>query len=87
MNYSNNTIASLAFLIDQDWSNTPSKVYAQPYIHAMMSLRSVEDTYGLDSGASVVSYFLANAGAWRGKTARKIKAELKQRLQTPLTAW
>ena len=50
---------------------------AAPYLQAMSYLNSVDDKYILDSGRSIVSYFLANAGSWRGETAKRIKAELK----------
>ena len=38
---------------------------------------SIEQNYYFDSGRSVVLYFLANAGTWRGDAAREIKKELK----------
>jgi hypothetical protein len=50
---------------------------AIPYINAMLSLDKVSDDYGLDSGKSIVLYFLSNAKTWRGETAKRIKAELK----------
>ena len=50
---------------------------AVPYIDAMRSMDSVQDNYYYDSGDSIVRYFLANAGTWRGDDARRIKAELK----------
>ena len=50
---------------------------AEPYIIAMSMLRSVDDSDGMDSGKSIVNYFLANAGTWRGEVARRIKSELK----------
>ena len=50
---------------------------AVPYLHAMASLESVSDMYGADDARYIVMYFLANAGTWRGETARRIKAELK----------
>ncbi len=50
---------------------------ALPYLHAMLSLGHVRDSYGMDSGKSIVLYFLSNAGSWRGDDARRIKAELK----------
>jgi len=55
------------------------KVYfgAVPYLQAMAQLGSVDDKYGLDDARSIVNYFLANAGTWRGDDARRIKAELK----------
>jgi hypothetical protein len=55
------------------------KVYfgAVPYLQAMAQLGTVDDKYGLDDARSIVNYFLANAGTWRGDDARRIKAELK----------
>ena len=55
------------------------KVYfgAVPYLQAMAQLDTVNDNYGLDDARSIVNYFLANAGTWRGDDARRIKAELK----------
>lgn len=53
---------------------------AVPYIRAMRYLDSVKDNYGLDSGESLVTYFLANATTWRGEKARAIKSELKSML-------
>lgn len=61
--------------IRKDWK----KVYfgAVPYLQAMAQLESVNDDYGMDSGKSVVNYFLSNASTWRGDTARRVKKELK----------
>jgi hypothetical protein len=61
--------------ITADWKN----VYfgAVPYIQAMHHLNRISDRYGLDSADSIVRYFLGNATAWRGETARRIKTELK----------
>lgn len=50
---------------------------AVPYLGAMRFLHTLQDSYGQDSGRSIVLYFLANAGTWRGETARRVKAELK----------
>ena len=50
---------------------------AEPYLNAMSSLTSVNQAYYQDSGKSIVRYFLANAGSWRGEAARRIKLELK----------
>ena len=52
--------------------------YAEPYLGAMQSLDTIDDNYYLDSGKSVVLYFLGNANTWRGEDARRIKAELKE---------
>jgi hypothetical protein len=71
-------ISTIAREIKSDWN----KVYfgAVPYLDAMQSLNSIDDNYMYDTGKSVVRYFLANAGTWRGDKAREIKAELKAML-------
>jgi hypothetical protein len=51
---------------------------AEPYLQALETLDSVEDSYGLDSGKSCVLYFLANASTFRGPEAKALKAELKR---------
>ena len=66
---------TIAREIRSDWKKVSP--YAAPYLQAMSYLNSVDDNYILDSGRSIVSYFLANAGSWRGETAKRIKAELK----------
>ena len=60
--------------IKKDWKN----IYfgAIPYLDAMSTLHSINDMYMLDSGRSIVNYFLANAQTWRGEVARRIKKEL-----------
>ena len=50
---------------------------AVPYIQALSTLDSIEDTYGADDARYLVAYFLSNATSWRGEDARRIKAELK----------
>lgn len=69
-------ISKLASLVRLDWAN----VYfgAVPYLDAMRTLHSINDNYGLDSGKSIVLYFLANANTWRGPTAAHIKKRLKK---------
>ena len=66
----------IASQINKDWKN----VYfgAKPYLYAMGTLNTIDDTYGCDSARSIVQYFLANAGTWRGAVAREIKIELKE---------
>lgn len=54
---------------------------AVPYLEAMRTLDNVHDSYGVDSGRSIVLYFLSNATSWRGPDARRIKAELKELLK------
>jgi len=61
--------------IKKDW--VKPNYAAKPYLDAMGSLTSVNDTYGWDSGKSIVIYFLCNANTWKGENAKRIKAELK----------
>lgn len=69
------SLSTIANEICKDWT----KVYfgAVPYLNAMATLDSIDDNYIHDSGRSVVLYFLANAGTWRGDVAKRIKLELK----------
>ena len=69
------TLSEIAREIRKDWS----KVYfgAVPYLDAMSTLNSINDNYFMDSGKSIVLYFLSNASTWRGETAKRVKAELK----------
>jgi hypothetical protein len=46
----------------------------------MHHLDTMRDKYYYDDAQSVVLYFLANAGTWKGEAARRIKAELKTML-------
>jgi len=48
----------------------------------MHTLESINDNYYMDSGSSVVMYFLCNATSWRGEKARAIKKELNSMLKT-----
>lgn len=64
--------------IRADWSKV--NYAAEPYLDAMSELASVDDPYYADSGKSIIRYFLANAGSWRGETARRIKTELRSLL-------
>ena len=66
--------------IRKDWKNI--NYAAKPYLDAMFSLSSIKDHYGNDDAKSIVLYFLSNAGSWRGETAKRVKAELKQMLKT-----
>jgi hypothetical protein len=65
----------IAILISKDWK----KVYygAKPYIDAMGVLNNISDRYGADNAKTIVLYFLSNASAWRGDTAKVVKAHLK----------
>ncbi len=63
--------------IRKDWG---AKVNfgAKPYLDAMQTLDKITDNYGMDSGKSIVLYFLSNAQTWRGTKAKEIKNELKR---------
>ena len=75
MNNETRPLHKIASEISRDWRKV--NYAAVPYLDAMRSLDSITDSYYNDSARSVVLYFLANAGAWRGETAKRIKAELK----------
>jgi hypothetical protein len=66
----------IAAEVRSDWK----KVYfgAEPYLDAMSSLNQVGDNYGMDTGDSIVRYFLSNAATWRGEVAKRVKNELKK---------
>ena len=70
----------IAEIIQSDWK----KVYfgAAPYLAAMKTLDSIKDNFILDSGHSVVAYFLSNAASWKGQVAREVKKELNRRLKS-----
>jgi hypothetical protein len=70
---------TIANEIRKDWKKV--NPYAQPYLEAMHTLNAITDIYIYDSARSVVSYFLSNASAWRGETARNVKKELKAMLK------
>lgn len=69
------TISQIAWIIANDWKKV--NYAASPYLDAMMSLESVNDNYGCDSGRSIVAYFLCNANSWHGETAKIVKKHLK----------
>jgi len=73
------SLSTIAREIIADWASMPR--YAAPYVGAMRELHSISDNYYYDTGRSVVLYFLSNARSWRGDTARRIKAELKDMLK------
>jgi hypothetical protein len=68
-------LSVIAREVRSDWSKV--NYAAEPYLDAMGTLSSIDDRYYADSGQSIVRYFLANAGSWRGDVARRVKAELK----------
>lgn len=75
----NYSISQIAGVIRRDWK--PVYFGAVPYLSAMSSLEKISDAYGYDDGRSIVAYFLANAGTWKGEMARTVKKELNRRLK------
>ncbi len=75
------SLSTIAREIESSWrdSKGASKVWygARPYLDAMRLLDLPSDSYGMDTGDSIIRYFLSNATSWRGDDARRIKAELK----------
>ena len=73
------TLHEIAGEIRHDWK----KVYfgAVPYLEALECMESPQGNFGADSGREIVLYFLSNATTWKGETARRIKAELKEALK------
>ena len=73
------SISSIAIEISKDWK----KVYfgAVPYLRAMHSINSIDDSYGYDTVSSIVAYFLCNAQTWKGDVARRVKKELNAMLK------
>lgn len=67
------------YTIAQEIRKTWPKVNyaAKPYLDAMSSLNTVNDSYGYDSAKSIILYFLGNASSYRGEDAKRIKSELK----------
>ena len=72
-------ISVIAREIRKDWAKV--NYAAKPYLDAMGSLSSIQEDYYMDTGRSIVAYFLSNATSWRGDTARRVKAELKAMLK------
>jgi hypothetical protein len=66
------------------WSRQGKGIYfgAVPYLRAMATLDSISDNYGADSGESIVAYALSNMTTFKGEDARRLKAELKDHLNS-----
>ena len=74
------SLAEIAHEIRGDWtslSNSP----AEEYVTAMSELRTLDQSYGLDTAVSVVAHFLGVCGTWRGPVARRVKDELRNMLE------
>lgn len=73
------TVSEIAHAIAKDWDKVSP--YAADYLNAMKEIRSVEENYYADTAKSVIMYFLANAGSYRGDNARAYKALLKEMIK------
>ena len=67
----------IAYEIKKDWG-TKVNFGAEPYLEAMLYLRTIDDMYYDDTADSVVRYFLSNARSWRGEVAKRVKKELNE---------
>jgi hypothetical protein len=81
--YSQMSISQLASIISKTWRAQGKGIYfgAVPYLQAMHTMDKITDAYGMDSGKSIVLYFLSNATTWRGEVAKAIKLELNKRVK------
>jgi hypothetical protein len=73
------SVSEIAHAIANDWQNV--NPYAVDYLNAMKEIRSINDNYYAESAHSVILYFLADAGTYRGENARTYKALLKDLLK------
>lgn len=74
----NASLGALAGVALFEWADMPQS--AKMYAEAMSELSSIADSYGDDSGESIVAYFLVNAEDWQGDVADKVKARLQSLL-------
>lgn len=71
----NRPIYEIAADIESSWAKV--NYAARPYLDAMHSISDINEMYYADTAKSVVLYFLADAGTFRGEDARRLKKELK----------
>jgi len=74
------SLSEIAQVVYDDWH--PVNYAAKPYLEAMSTLNSIKDNYMMDSGSSIVAYFLSNAQSWKGEVAKAVKKELNKRLKS-----
>ncbi len=67
-------IREIAQFIIDDWSKQGP--VPKTYLEPMLSVNTLDDMYGTDSGSSVVSYFISNASRWNGDIAKVTKKYL-----------
>ena len=76
-------ISDIAELIQKDHRANGKQVNfgAKPYLSAMYGMDHIDDSYGMDSGYSIVAYLLSNLSSWKGPVAVAVKKELKRRMK------
>lgn len=79
MNTKEITVSEIALAISKDWKTI--NPYAKEYLDAMLTIEDINGNYIYDSAKSVVMYFLANAGTYRGENAKSYKALLKEMIK------
>lgn len=69
----------LALDIVADYNRNGKPVYwsAKPYVDAMLSLDSWDESFYSDDALTCAVYAFSNLSTWRGEEARAIKAEWK----------
>lgn len=72
---------AIAVEIRRHWDENQMPHEAKLYLSAMLCLDKVSDAFGQETGASIVTEFLANARKWQGSNARRIKHELRSMLK------
>ena len=92
MDYSKHDVAALARIAEQDCPRLAARGSgflgagthpAQPYLEYMRTMNGVtranikDVQFGYDSAERIVITFLSNATAWKGDTARAVKAHLR----------
>ena len=73
------SLSTIAREIQADYRSKGKPVHfsAVPYVEAMRSLDTLDDSFGHDDAESVVIYALSNLSTWRGETATRVKRELR----------
>lgn len=75
-------IYEIAEDIRADYADRRKSVHwsAAPYVEAMRYLDTMQDSYFEDDAHSVMTYALSNLSSWRGETAKRVKAEMREML-------
>jgi hypothetical protein len=71
-------IWQIADLVLGDWEEIPKT--AETDLVGMALMRNIEDSVGPIEGSKIVANFLSNATGWKGSLAKRVKADLRRRL-------